>query len=226
MMSLILNSYFLKKEPVSLIHFVTNRCNARCKHCFIDFDNPEFFKNELNLKEIGKLSKNLGGSLFNVNLTGGEPFLRQDLFEIASLYFKNAKIKSLFITTNGMFTRKIKEFIDKFISSEIKGKLFFSISIDNFEKEHDLNRGVKGLFKKAIETYKLIESYNNRNIIPNVAITVTNYNYDKVLDIYDYLKKEGIRSFTSTIMREEGKIKKIKLEDKKKHFKCLYPAFK
>ena len=65
-----LNSYFLKKEPISLVHFITNKCNARCKHCFIDFKNPDIFKNELSLKEIEKLSRNLGKSLFNINLTG------------------------------------------------------------------------------------------------------------------------------------------------------------
>ena len=46
------NVYFKKAEPVSIVHFLTNRCNARCSFCFIDFDNPETFKNELTLKEI------------------------------------------------------------------------------------------------------------------------------------------------------------------------------
>ena len=49
------NIYFLKNEPVSLVHFVTNRCNARCSFCFIDFDNPETFKGELSLQEIDDL---------------------------------------------------------------------------------------------------------------------------------------------------------------------------
>lgn len=209
-----LNSYFLKKEPISIIHFVTNKCNARCKHCFIDFNNPSIFKDELSLEEIEKLTKGLGKSLFNVNLTGGEPFLRKDFFEIAKLYFKNTNIESIFITTNGTFTERIKQFIDKFLSSKIKGKLIFSISIDNFEKEHDLNRNVKGLFKKAIKTYKMIQGYNNPNIMGNIGLTVTNHNFEKVVELYDFLKGLGILSFTTTIMREEGVVKKIKSKRK------------
>ena len=216
MIDLILNSYFLKKEPISLVHFITNRCNARCKHCFIDFNNPEIFKQELSLKEIEKLSKNLGKNLFNVNLTGGEPFLRKDIFEIAELYFKNSGIKSVFITTNGMFTQKIKEFIDKFIKSKTNGKIIFSISIDNFEKQHDFNRNVKGLFNNAIKTYKMIQDYGNPNIISNIAITVTHHNHEEIISLYSYLKKMGIKNFTATIMREEGIVKKIPLDMKKK----------
>ena len=46
------NVYFKKKTPISLIHFLTNRCNARCSFCFIDFDNPKTFAGELTLEEI------------------------------------------------------------------------------------------------------------------------------------------------------------------------------
>ena len=43
------NIYLTRNEPVSLVHFVTNRCNARCSFCFIDFDNPDTFKSELTI---------------------------------------------------------------------------------------------------------------------------------------------------------------------------------
>ena len=119
-----------------------------------------------------------------------------------------------------MFTEKIKQFIDRFISSEIKGKLIFSISIDNFKKKHDLNRRVKGLFKNAMKTYKIIEEYKKPNIICNIGITITHHNYKNVIELYDYLKKQGIKSFTATIMREEGIVKNIKSETKKKILKA------
>ena len=68
------NVYISKKEPVGLIHFITNKCNAGCSFCFIDFDDPNTFKGELSLEEIDELTKNLGSSLLSVNFTGGEPF--------------------------------------------------------------------------------------------------------------------------------------------------------
>ena len=63
-----------KNEPISVVHFLTNGCNARCSFYFINFDDPSTFKGELTLDEIEKLTQSFGKSLLNVNLTGGEPF--------------------------------------------------------------------------------------------------------------------------------------------------------
>ena len=68
---------------------------------FIDFDNSETFKGELTLDEIDKMTKNMGDTLLNVNFTGGEPFARKDIIDIAKLYIKNTTIQSIYITTNG-----------------------------------------------------------------------------------------------------------------------------
>ena len=108
------NIYFSKNEPVSLVHFLTNRCNARCSFCFIDFDDPKTFKGELTLDEIDKLTKNLGKSLLNVNLTGGEPFARKDIVEIAKLYIKNSTVQSIYITTNGSLPDRVESFLKNY----------------------------------------------------------------------------------------------------------------
>ena len=208
--TLIKDAYLTWDSPISLVHFITLRCNARCKHCFIDFNNPEIFKDELKIDEIREMSKHLGNSLLNVNLTGGEPFFRRDVFEIAEAYFTNAKIQSLYITMNGYFTDRIKEFIDKFLASGIEGKLIFALSIDNFEEKHNENRRVKGLFQNALKTYGMIKGYNRDNILADIALTVTEHNYESVVPLYHYLKKEhGVDAFTASAMREEGIIKSI-----------------
>lgn len=196
------------KGPVSMVHFITKNCNARCSHCFIDFDNPQTFKNDLKIEEIEKITKSIGSNLKNVNLTGGEPFLRRDIYDIARCYFTNTKIKTMYITTNGFFTNLIKEFIDKFIAEKQDKLIIFSISIDDFPEKHDKNRKVNGLFEKAIETYRLIRAYNHPNILVNVNLTVIPANYENMLNIYDYLVDTiGIKSFTTTIVREEGVMK-------------------
>jgi radical SAM protein with 4Fe4S-binding SPASM domain len=214
-----LNSYFSKKEPVSIIHFVTNRCNARCKHCFIDFSDQTIPGDELSLDEIRKLTKHMGKCLFNVNLTGGEPFLRSDIFEIAMSYFTNTGIQSLFVTTNGYLTDRIGAFLNAFTSSGLQRKVTFQFSIDNFEEDHDKNRKLKGLFRRALDSYFLVKSYENKNIMPNICITLTHHNYHNVMELYDYLKKHGVDSCTATMMREAGVITKISPEIKKKILK-------
>ena len=90
--NIINNIYFKKKTPISLIHFLTNRCNARCSFCFIDFDNPKTFAGELTLDEIEKMTKNMGDTLLNVNFTGGEPFARKDILIWLNICTETMKI--------------------------------------------------------------------------------------------------------------------------------------
>ena len=213
----ITNMYVTKKEPLSIVHFVTNVCNARCKHCFIDFDHPDIFKGQLTLEEIKKLTKSLGKSLINVNLTGGEPLLRNDFFEIIEAYFTNTPIKSIYITSNGMYTELTKKLLDKFIASRIKGKIIFSFSIDGIGEDHDKIRKVKGLYTNVIRTYRMVQGYGRKNIEAKIGITVTDQNYDKVVEVYRHLRdKMGIKGITAGIMREEGVVKRIDPEVKKK----------
>ena len=126
------NINLTKDEPVSVVHFLTNRCNARCSFCFIDFDNPNTFKGELTLNEIEKLTKSFGKSLLNVNLTGGEPFARKDIVDIAKLYILNSTIQSIYITTNASLPDRIENFVKEITNFKDNIELTFQISIDDF----------------------------------------------------------------------------------------------
>ena len=135
LLNVLQNVYVSKKEPVSLIHFITNRCNARCSFCFIDFDDPNTLKGELTLEEIDKLTKTLGDSLLNINFTGGEPFTRKDITEIAKLYIKNSTIQSIYITTNASLPDRIEKFVKEITLTE-KNKLEISGDIVNEFNSH------------------------------------------------------------------------------------------
>jgi len=193
-----------RKEPISLVHFVTNRCNARCSFCFIDFDDPKTFSHELTLEEIDKLTKNLGKSLLNVNLTGGEPFARKDLVDIAKKYLTNSTIQSIYITTNASLPERIKNFAEEISKFDNNAELTFQISIDDLPENHDRVRKVKNLFDRCIETYRLLKKMGD-NINPVVSITVTHENCDNIKEIFNYLNKEcGIDAIKCTIVRDEG----------------------
>ena len=213
--SLVYNLQIARKYPVSLVHFVTNRCNARCSFCFIDFDNPKTFRNELTLSEIDKITKNIGPNLTNVNLTGGEPFARKDILDIARCYFKNTNVESITMPSNGSLPKRMVKFA-KSISKEFQEKkVLISISIDDLPKQHAKIRKIPNLFEKAMKSYQLLNNIS-QNIMVNVAITCSHENYKNVPKIYDVLKKDyKVKSLTANIVRDEG-VYKIPKDKKKK----------
>jgi radical SAM protein with 4Fe4S-binding SPASM domain len=212
--NLIKNNYITKKSPISLVHFVTNRCNARCSFCFIDFDNPNTFKGELSVDEIRKLSLTLGNSIQNINLTGGEPFARKEIEEISEIYIKNSKVQSLFITSNGSLPDRIESYLNNLTKKFPDNKFVFSFSIDNIGSKHDTIRKIDGLFEKCINSYKLVHKFGN-NVFGNISITVSLENYSEIMDIYNQLvNKYKVKAVTAVIVRDEG-IYKTPIADKK-----------
>ena len=211
------NLQFRKNEPVSLVHFVTNRCNARCSFCFIDFDNPKTFQGELTIEEIEKLTKNLGKSLLNVNLTGGEPFARKDLIDIAKSYLKNSTVQSIYITTNASLPDRIEKFAKEISLFSPGTELCFQISIDDLPENHDRVRKVKNLFDSCIDSYNRLKKLSSK-INPVVNITVTHENCDNIKEIFNYLHVEcKIDSIKCCIVRDEG-VYKTPAEKREKIF--------
>ena len=198
------NINFTKNEPVSIVHFLTNRCNARCSFCFIDFDNPNTFKNELTLGEIEKLTQTFGKSLLNVNLTGGEPFARKDIVDIAKLYITNSTVQSIYVTTNASLPDRVENFAKEITDFNKEIELTFQISIDDFPEKHDRVRKIDNLFKNCLDTYFRLKKFKS-NVSPVVSITVNHENCEDIKNIFEYLvHKCKIESLKCTIVRDEG----------------------
>lgn len=203
-LSLVTNVHVSRRNPVSLVHFVTNRCNARCSFCFIDFDDPRTFRGELTVEEIDRITKSLGPHLQNVNLTGGEPFARKDILDIARCYFRNTKVRSIFITSNGSLPERMERFTRTLLEEFPDRKVIFSLSIDALAEEHDRIRKLRNLFENCLRAYHTIRGIGG-NAMVNIAITVSHENHDIVTDLYEALiEKYGVRSITAPIVRDEG----------------------
>ena len=166
------NINFTKNEPVSVVHFLTNRCNARCSFCFIDFDDPNTFKGELTLEEIEKLTKSFGKSLLNVNLMGGEPFARKDIIDIAKLYILNSTIQSIYVTTNASLPDRIENFVKEITNFKDSIELTFQISIDDFPEKHNKVRKIDNLFENCIDSYFRLNKFSSENVNPVVSLTI------------------------------------------------------
>ena len=157
------------------------------------------------MSEIDELTKNLGKSLLNVNFTGGEPFARKDILDIAKLYIKNSTIQSIYITTNASLPERIESFAKEISNVDSSIEQSFQISIDDLPERHNKVRKIKNLFDNCIDSYRTLKKMNVKNINPVVNITVSQENCDQIEDIYKYFTEScGIDSLKACIVRDEG----------------------
>jgi radical SAM protein with 4Fe4S-binding SPASM domain len=175
-------------SPLYLVFFVTDRCNAKCKHCLLaDGVHKPDKSTELTLHEIEMLTHRMDPLLFLLP-TGGEPFLRDDLGEIIKLFYSNTKVRNVGIPTNGFFTAKIVSVIKDLLDTCPDLDLGVDVSLDGIKEKHDEIRGVKGLFDKAVETFNelriLERMYPRFNV--NIETTVSSYNDEHLVENYDY----------------------------------------
>ena len=101
---------FIYKSPYFCYVNLTEKCNLRCIHCFGNYDLAN--KNELSLKQWKKVINELIAlKVFYINISGGEP--TQHLYFKDIIKFLNEKGMHFILTTNGVFSKKMRDFIVK-----------------------------------------------------------------------------------------------------------------
>ena len=181
-------------KPKVIAYSVTWRCNAACPMCGLStMDNSLKDANqELTSDQIGNAfgDKNLH-SLDLIRFTGGEPFLKNDFTQIVHQIWEKAKPKLFYITTNGIFTDRIKEFVKFFNDKDIK--LSIQVSLDAVSDTHNRIRGIPGIADKAIETLEMLISL--KKTMPfNIGInqTIIKENINEIEYVNQLAKKMGI----------------------------------
>jgi molybdenum cofactor biosynthesis enzyme MoaA len=93
--------------PVVLNILITSVCDMRCVHCFFTDELDDKPRKALQMKteEIARISETLGGNLPVLIVAGGEPFTRKDLPEVASAFYKNNKLESIYLMSNGQIQK-------------------------------------------------------------------------------------------------------------------------
>lgn len=149
------------------------------------------------------MSAGMGDILFLL-LTGGDPFLREDLPEIARIFCRNNHVRNLGIPTNGSLTDKIVERAEAILAGCPGIDFAIDISIDDIGERHDQIRNLPGLFDKAVYSYqelkRLTRLHPNFNL--NVAVTVSHYNQHHLDELYQYLREKlGVQTVNLLLTR-------------------------
>jgi MoaA/NifB/PqqE/SkfB family radical SAM enzyme len=130
------------KKPV-VVWNMTRRCNLKCIHCYSSSDNIDY-PDELTTQEGKELIADLAKFGSPVILfSGGEPFLRQDLLELAQ-HAVDKGMRAVISTNGTLITKELAAKLQKI------GLSYVGVSLDGLEKTHDRFRGHKGAFDEAM----------------------------------------------------------------------------
>jgi MoaA/NifB/PqqE/SkfB family radical SAM enzyme len=187
--------------PLHLILEVTSACNARCVMCF-NWQKTDYAREKrLSLAELDRISATMGDLLW-FSLTGGEPFLREDLDQVVRIFQRNHP-QFLTIPTNGLNPRRIEDLTRKMLAFH-RNSLVIAVSLDGVGARHDKIRGVKGNFEKCLETFRRLKALQSqhKNLHLGVNTTVTNLNQDQIEEIAGFVKKNlPVESHTFELVR-------------------------
>lgn len=141
------------------------------------------------MEEIGKIAKNSQLKLLWLCLTGGEPFLRSDLAEVAAAFCRYGSVVNLSIPTNGQLKREVLRTTEKILRSCPDTFVTISVSLDGGEATHDRVRDVRGAFAKAVDTVgglKDLKRFPNFGL--SVQTTVMSENQREIKDFYLFVR--------------------------------------
>ncbi len=187
------NKQALSRKPIlyNLFWETTLRCNAKCKHCGSRAGEVCGFKDELTAEEIENVLQSIANkydaSKILLNITGGEPLIRKDLFEVMDFAKKLGYHWGM--TTNGILIND--DVIQKMKDTKMAT---ISISIDGMEKSHDEFRGVDGSYKKIIENIQKLKKAEFLDCL-QVTTVVNKSNIKELDEMYNKMKELDIDSW-------------------------------
>ena len=146
---------------------ITDVCNFKCGYCLPNgyqkdkSDNRTF----LTYEEIGRLAKGLSElGVCKIRLTGGEPTVRKDFFDIVKIIKNNSGIKKTVITTNGY---RLDQIANQIVDSGLDG---INISIDSLNRETFKNITSHDRLPEILKGIEKLQQLNFKNIKINAVL--------------------------------------------------------
>lgn len=174
-----------KNLPIAIkdiVLAVTYQCNGCCQFCNI-------WQSQKTFSCQPKDYKNLPRNLKNIDISGGEPFLRTDLPEIIRTINSQCPKAQIVISTNGFLPSIIKKRMIEII--KFKRDIGVAVSLDGYGKTHEELRGFPGGFSLALETIRFLKELGIRKL--KINFTLGNQNINQLKRVYRLSRELDIK---------------------------------
>ena len=182
----IIKALLTKKSPYYIQFYINGKCNLMCRQCNIVETNSRI--NEMSLEEIDRSAANLKKvGVGIVLLTGGEPFMRDDLPEIVSIFTKKGMNVRLQTAGSHYATE------EKLQACYDAGARDINVSLDSLNLNNfDYINAVPGSAKNAIETIERISKiFRSQSAILSFGTVMSRFNYREIPAIVEFAKRIG-----------------------------------
>jgi len=170
------------KSGLVVIWNLTNRCNLSCPHCYASA-NSHGGVSELSTREAKRVIDDLARQkIFVLILSGGEPTLRQDVYEL-STYAKEKGIPCA-LSSNGTLINE--SHVRQILKSGIS---YVGISIDGIGENHDHFRGKQGAYAASLRAIRLCRDAGMK---VGLRLSLTTHTARALAQIFDLFEKEEL----------------------------------
>lgn len=179
----------IREHPLQIISWeATRRCNMKCVHCGSPPEEVNI-ADELTTDEVVGAFDQIAhdcdmSQLRHINITGGEPFVRQDLLDILQRISRKPCYRNIDIQTNGLILYENPELLDELKKHGVTG---IGISIDGLKDTHDAFRQMANGFRKAFEAARLAVK---KDYVVTVSTVAHAKNVDEIPELFRLVKAE------------------------------------
>lgn len=163
---------------------VIGKCNFNCEHCWAVLSNQERSFNEI----ITAINKMVKMGILHITISGGEPFLRKDIFDI--LKYIKEKNMHLSIYTNGSLLdwssiQRLENILDDFD--------VIQVSLDGSDSKTFYTQRKSYMFDKVVQNLEMLGS---SRILTRVNMVATKYNLNQIQEVYTLCENMKINTFS------------------------------
>lgn len=170
-----------ERRPV-VVWNCTRACNLKCVHCYTDSDT-QTDANELTTEEAREMLRDLADfGIPALLMSGGEPLIRRDLFDLAD-YARDLGLRCTLSTNGTLIDEKMADRIHK------AGFTYVGVSLDGIGEVNDYFRGVPGAFERAMRAFRNCVAVGQR---VGLRMTLTRHNVENLSNIFDFIEEEQI----------------------------------
>ncbi|MGM0483375.1 MAG: radical SAM/SPASM domain-containing protein [Candidatus Krumholzibacteriota bacterium] len=178
------------RYPIDTVIAVTYRCQARCRMCSI-------WQIGEHTELPPEVYRKLPASIRDLNISGGEPFLRKDLDEIVRAVHDRLPRSRVVVSSNGLMGKKLipraMELVDIFPG------VGFAFSLDGIGEMQDYMRGVEGAYENVLAVVRGLKREGVDNM--RLAYTLTDENAEHMIRVFELAGELGVQ-FTMSVAHD------------------------